>query len=91
MRRAPRTSIIMADGFSCREQIAQETTRHALHLAEVLQMGLKTGRLVAGTQPEEGIVQRRKQSRRNARLRALGAVAAIATGAVAGWRLFNRR
>ena len=30
--------MIMADGFSCREQIAQETERHALHLAEVIQM-----------------------------------------------------
>ena len=32
--------LIIADGFSCREQIAQGTDRHALHLAEVLQMAL---------------------------------------------------
>jgi len=40
VRSAPTDWLIVADGFSCREQIAQETDRHALHLAEVLQMGL---------------------------------------------------
>ncbi len=40
VRRAPTDWLIVADGFSCREQIAQETDRHALHLAEVLQMAL---------------------------------------------------
>jgi Fe-S oxidoreductase len=33
-------SLIIADGFSCREQIEQCTGRHALHLAEVVHMGL---------------------------------------------------
>jgi FAD/FMN-containing dehydrogenase/Fe-S oxidoreductase len=41
VRRAPTDWLIVADGFSCREQIAQETDRHALHLAEVLQMALR--------------------------------------------------
>jgi Fe-S oxidoreductase len=40
VRKAPPDWLIIADGFSCREQIAQGTTRHALHLAEVLQMAL---------------------------------------------------
>jgi FAD/FMN-containing dehydrogenase/Fe-S oxidoreductase len=40
VRQAPTDWLIVADGFSCREQIAQETDRHALHLAEVLQMAL---------------------------------------------------
>jgi Fe-S oxidoreductase len=40
VRKAPTDWLIIADGFSCREQIAQETDRHALHLAEVLQMAL---------------------------------------------------
>ncbi len=30
--------LLIADGFSCREQIEQGTGRHALHLAEVLRM-----------------------------------------------------
>jgi hypothetical protein len=40
VRRAPADWLIIADGFSCREQIAQGTTRHALHVAEVLEMTL---------------------------------------------------
>jgi FAD/FMN-containing dehydrogenase/Fe-S oxidoreductase len=41
VRRAPTDWLIVADGFSCREQIAQESDRHALHLAEVIQMALQ--------------------------------------------------
>jgi Fe-S oxidoreductase len=41
VRQAPTDWLIVADGFSCREQIAQETDRHALHLAEIVQMALR--------------------------------------------------
>jgi len=41
VRSAPPDCLIIADGFSCREQIAQGTDRHALHLAEVIQMALE--------------------------------------------------
>jgi len=41
VRQAPTDWLIVADGFSCREQIAQATDRHALHLADVLQMALR--------------------------------------------------
>jgi FAD/FMN-containing dehydrogenase/Fe-S oxidoreductase len=40
VRAAPDDTMIVADGFSCREQIRQCTGRRALHLAEVLQTGL---------------------------------------------------
>jgi Fe-S oxidoreductase len=33
-------TLIIADGYSCREQIAQTTQRRALHLAQVLEMAL---------------------------------------------------
>jgi Fe-S oxidoreductase len=36
---APDT-LIIADGFSCREQIVQSTGRQVLHLAEVLQRAI---------------------------------------------------
>jgi Fe-S oxidoreductase len=36
-RKLPAGSLIVADGFSCREQLAQAAGRHALHLAELLQ------------------------------------------------------
>jgi FAD/FMN-containing dehydrogenase/Fe-S oxidoreductase len=43
VRRAPSDWLIIADGFSCREQIAQGSDRHALHLAEVLEMASNAG------------------------------------------------
>ena len=33
-------TLLIADGFSCREQIAQSTGTARLHLAEVLEMAL---------------------------------------------------
>jgi Fe-S oxidoreductase len=38
VREEPAETIIVADGFSCREQIQQATGRKAVHFAEVLQM-----------------------------------------------------
>jgi Fe-S oxidoreductase len=42
VRQASADTIIIADGFSCREQIAQATGREALHLSEVLHLALRT-------------------------------------------------
>ena len=36
VRAADANTLIVTDGFSCREQIAQNTARRAVHLAEVL-------------------------------------------------------
>jgi len=41
VRNAPDETLIIADGFSCQEQIAQTTGRQPLHLAQVLQMALR--------------------------------------------------
>src|SRR5262249_24886047 len=43
VREAPNDTLIVTDGFSCREQIAQGSDRRALHLAQVLQMALREG------------------------------------------------
>jgi FAD/FMN-containing dehydrogenase/Fe-S oxidoreductase len=43
VREASKDTLIIADGFSCREQITQCTDRQALHLAQVLQMALHEG------------------------------------------------
>ncbi|HVS91164.1 MAG TPA: FAD-binding and (Fe-S)-binding domain-containing protein [Mucilaginibacter sp.] len=40
VRNADAETIIIADGFSCREQIEQETERKGLHIAQVLQMAI---------------------------------------------------
>jgi hypothetical protein len=44
VRAAGDGTLIVADGFSCREQIAQSGGRQALHLADVLRLGLVRGR-----------------------------------------------
>src|SRR5450759_3493370 len=41
VRNTPKETLIIADGFSCREQIAQVTGRQALHLAQVIQMAIR--------------------------------------------------
>ena len=48
VRSASPGDFIVADGFSCREQIQQETNRHALHFAQVLQIALNQERLNGG-------------------------------------------
>ena len=85
VRKAGLSTIIMADGFSCKEQIAQETNRHALHLAEVLEMGL---RAEANEQPviypERQFIEPRKAAVNRSILRAgvitLGALTIAAAG-----------
>jgi Fe-S oxidoreductase len=40
VRRADSDTYVIADGYSCREQIVQGTSRRALHLAEVVRLAL---------------------------------------------------
>ncbi len=41
VRKASSDTLIVSDGFSCREQIAQGTGREALHLADALKIALQ--------------------------------------------------
>jgi FAD/FMN-containing dehydrogenase/Fe-S oxidoreductase len=43
VRKASDHTLVIADGFSCREQIAGLSGRGALHLAQVIQMALREG------------------------------------------------
>jgi FAD/FMN-containing dehydrogenase/Fe-S oxidoreductase len=43
VRNAPSEQLIIADGFSCREMIRQETNRRAVHFAQVLEMAIEEG------------------------------------------------
>jgi Fe-S oxidoreductase len=83
VRQAPADSLIIADGFSCREQIAQCTDRQALHLAEVIAMALQGRLMPDGSNPENPLVERRqaelKRSMKQAGLGVAGIVAATAT------------
>ncbi len=82
VRNARPSDLIIADGFSCREQISQRTDRHALHLAEVLQLALHNGP-ADGDLPESSLTREREQALRNSRRRTLAALGAIAAGGIA--------
>jgi hypothetical protein len=63
VRNADANAIIIADGFSCREQIEQETERKGLHIAQVMQMALhqeKPGLIY----PEKRYVDQKKLKKR---------------------------
>ena len=101
VRKAPTDWLIVADGFSCREQIAQETDRQALHLAEVLQMALRESTespegiplFEAAPQhyPEDAWVRPRKAAIQTSIKRAGLAMAGTAAGAAFLWALAHRR
>ena len=90
VRKAGDSTLIVADGFSCREQISQQTDREALHLAEVIQLA-KASDTIHGERPEAKLTARRKATRRNARLRAAAVLALIAGGVVVLAKRFGQR
>jgi FAD/FMN-containing dehydrogenase/Fe-S oxidoreductase len=90
VRQAPPDSLIIADGFSCREQIAQCTDRHALHLAEVIATALKGPLKSDGTYPEKPQVERRQAALDRSMKRAGLALAGVASGAALLWWVKQR-
>jgi Fe-S oxidoreductase len=101
VRKAPTDWLIVADGFSCREQITQATDRQALHLAEVLQMALREATespegiplFEAAPQhyPEDAWVRPRNAAIQTSMKRAGLALAGIAGGAALLWALPRKR
>ena len=91
VRQAPADSLIIADGFSCREQIAQCTDRHALHLAEVIATAINGSATPDGAYPETPQVEKRQAELDRSMKRAGVAVAGFAAGAALLWWLMGRR
>jgi FAD/FMN-containing dehydrogenase/Fe-S oxidoreductase len=91
VRRASRDTIIVAEGFSCREQIAQETERHALHPAELLQMALHASSHDPGIEfPEYAIVHGRERDVQHSILRAAAVLAGITAAGLLLWKQLRR-
>jgi FAD/FMN-containing dehydrogenase/Fe-S oxidoreductase len=91
VRKAPADWLIIADGFSCREQIAQGTGRHALHLAEVLQMALDPSSSADGPFPESRLVGQREAEVRSSIKRAGLGLGALAAGGLLLWQFGRNR
>jgi Fe-S oxidoreductase len=92
IRAAEPSAIVVADGFSCREQIAQGSGRHALHLAEVMSLALDNSRSAANDVfPEDRFVQPRIVAQKRSRRRA-GILLALGAATLAGlwWWKRNR-
>ncbi|HJT86242.1 MAG TPA: FAD-linked oxidase C-terminal domain-containing protein, partial [Bryobacteraceae bacterium] len=86
VRGAPPETILMASGFSCREQIAQATERKALHIAEVLSMALREGPTGPAQGPPEAAYAQKPAS-----LGWKALLAAAAIGGAIGAALWSRR
>jgi len=86
VREAPKDTLIIADGFSCKTQIEQGTDRHALHLAQVLKMASLDGAgLSVGQYPERRWL---KLDRNDGHLReAVTAGIGLALGGLLYWTL----
>jgi FAD/FMN-containing dehydrogenase/Fe-S oxidoreductase len=92
VRKAPVSTIIVADGFSCKEQIAQETHRHALHLAEVLRLGLQgETNHVPTMYPESAFVETRKAAQKRSMVRAAVVASLALAGFGVAWLKMRRR
>jgi Fe-S oxidoreductase len=91
VRNAPKDALIIADGFSCREQIEQLTDRRALHLAQVLQMALEHGaRGPKGDYPERRFFEEQAGARKPP-WAMLGLAALLLGAAVYGRKAAARR
>jgi len=92
VRQAPPDWLIIADGFSCREQIAQGTHRHALHLAEVLEMALNPASQAAPDPfPESALVREREAEVRSSMKSAALGLSALAAGGFLLWEFARNR
>jgi FAD/FMN-containing dehydrogenase/Fe-S oxidoreductase len=84
VRNAQPEEIVVADGFSCREQIRQNTDRYPLHLADVLKLAIQD-RLPKKGRPEAPLVKRVQSEATMNKLKsaaALGALVGVAAFAV---------
>jgi Fe-S oxidoreductase len=93
VRQAPPDWLIIADGFSCREQIAQGSSRRALHLAEVLQIAMSKNGDASGARPfpESANTRLREVGVFQSMKRAGVGLAALAAGGLLLWELSKRR
>jgi Fe-S oxidoreductase len=89
VRQAPTDTLIVADGFSCRTQIAQATGRRAFHLADVLEMAMREGEEGAkGEYPERAYVPDDRAA--EAVPATVVAVAGLAAASLVGYFLARR-
>ncbi len=90
IRKASPETLIIADGFSCREQIAQTGDRRALHLAEVIDMGMR-GEIPVGQMPEGPSAERQERAVRTSIARAGFGLLGLGLAGAIVWSRLTRR
>jgi FAD/FMN-containing dehydrogenase/Fe-S oxidoreductase len=88
IREADLDTLIIADGFSCQTQIEHGTERKAMHLAQLIELGLRSGPLGPDVLPVERALANDSNHHRRARI---PAGAAIGAALIAGGVLARRR
>jgi Fe-S oxidoreductase len=81
VRKVDHETLVVTNGFSCHEQILQQTGRKAMHLAEVLQLVMKEGHVRLPEKPKE----REKGNDAPPRRRWKWVAGAVAAAGVAGF------
>jgi FAD/FMN-containing dehydrogenase/Fe-S oxidoreductase len=82
VRKAGEDELIIADGFSCREQISQCTDRKSLHMAQVMALAIRHGANGPAEGPPEAELVRAQ--RREFRKAAAWTAGLFAAGAIGG-------
>jgi Fe-S oxidoreductase len=105
VRKAEADRLIIADGFSCHEQILQGTGRKPLHIAQVLQMALRESPYltqdhgpsilhprVSGRVPEmDGHDSSRRRQRRRIGVGSAVVSASLLAGGLLAWQMLERK
>jgi len=78
VRRADPQTLLIADGFSCREQISQLTDRGALHTAQVLSLAMQRPAIGDEDRLEDPIIRRRSEAEKRSMLKAALLTASLA-------------
>jgi Fe-S oxidoreductase len=92
VRQAAKDTLVLADGFSCREQIEQLTDRKALHLAEVIHMAIEEGPSGRqGSYPEQAYAEAVPRVSVPAAAGVMAAGAVLTAGLVFVSRISNKR
>jgi FAD/FMN-containing dehydrogenase/Fe-S oxidoreductase len=92
VRAAARDTLVVADGFSCRTQIAEATRRRAMHLADVIEMAAQDGpRGPAGDDPEQRYLPEYAGAPWQTGAAVAGAAVGVGAAAFAIWRARRRR
>ena len=91
IRREELDTAIVADGFSCREQVSQLSNRHPLHFAELMKLAIDGDGLRFSSMPENQILAPHRAAVRKSKIRTAVALGAIVAGVgVLGWARHKR-